>query len=159
VDPDTRSFSFGRNDASSADPEIYNALIYNLSGIAVREENLLGVVQKTVPQGGTVVRMVLNDFYTYLGACVGAFLFLLLIRVIFLRKKRRYMTVEELAQQSASAAAPKKGKAKKEKKAKAEKVKPEKKVKKEKKQKAAPAAEPQAPAVLTQDEDLFSDID
>ncbi len=159
VDPDTRSFSFGRNDASSPDPEIYNALIYNLSGIAVREENLLGVVQKTVPQGGTVVRMVLNDFYTYLGACVGAFLFLLLIRVIFLRKKRRYMTVEELAQQSASAAAPKKGKAKKEKKAKAEKVKPEKKAKKEKKQKAAPAAEPQAPAVLTQDEDLFSDID
>ena len=83
VDPNTRSFSFGKNDASTG-----NNSAYNLSGIAVLEENVLGVVIKTVPQGGTLVRNVLNDFYTYLGACVGAFLLLLLIRVIFLRKKR-----------------------------------------------------------------------
>ena len=159
VDPDTRSFSFGRNDASSPDPEIYNAWIYNLSGIAVREENLLGVVQTTVPQGGNVVRMVLSNFYTYLGACVGAFFFLLLIRVIFLRKKRRYLTVDELAQQSAAADAPKKGKAKKKKKAKAEKAKPEKKAKKEKKAAKQSSDIPQAPADALQDEDLFSDID
>ena len=159
VDPDTRSFSFGRNDASSPDPEIYNAWIYNLSGIAVREENLLGVVQTTVPQGGNVVRMVLSNFYTYLGACVGAFFFLLLIRVIFLRKKRRYLTVDELAQQSAAADAPKKGKAKEEKKAKAEKAKPEKKAKKEKKAAKQSSDIPQAPADALQDEDLFSDID
>ena len=159
VDPNTRSFSFGRNEASSPDPEIYNALIYNLSGIAVREENVLGVVEKTIPQGGIVVRMVLNDFYTYLGACAGAFLFLLLIRVIFLRKKRRYLTVEELAEQSVSGDAPKKGKAKKQKPAKAEKAPKEKKAKKAKKQKAATAAPSPAPADAPQDEDLFSDID
>ena len=159
VDPNTRSFSFGRNEASSPDPEIYNALIYNLSGIAVREENVLGVVEKTIPQGGVVVRMVLNDFYTYLGACAGAFLFLLLIRVIFLRKKRRYLTVEELAAQSVSGDAPKKGKAKKQKPAKAEKAPKEKKAKKAKKQKAATAAPSPAPADAPQDEDLFSDID
>ena len=159
VDPNTRSFSFGRNEASSPDPEIYNALIYNLSGIAVREENVLGVVEKAIPQGGVVVRMVLNDFYTYLGACAGAFLFLLLIRVIFLRKKRRYLTVEELAAQSASGDAPKKDKAKKEKPAKAGKAPKEKKAKKAKKQKAAPAEPSPAPADAPQDEDLFSDID
>ena len=101
VDPDTRSFSFGKNDASSPDPELYNALVYNLSGIAVREENVLGAVVKTLPQGGTIVRKVLGDFYTYLGICLGAFFVLLLIRVIFLRKKRRYLTVEELAQSQA----------------------------------------------------------
>ena len=163
VDPDTRSFSFGKNDASSADPEIYNALIYNLSGIAVREENVLGVVQKTVPQGGMVVRMILNDFYTYLGACAGAFVFFLLIRVLFLRKKRRYLTVEELAQaeaaaQNAGEAAPAEAqipadgkKAKKEK-----KQKKQPKAKKEKRAKKADA--PQA-APTAGDDDLFGDID
>ena len=79
--------------------------------------------------------------------------------MIFLRKKRRYLTVDELAQQSAAADAPKKGKAKKEKKAKAEKAKPEKKAKKEKKAAKQSSDIPQAPADALQDEDLFSDID
>ena len=148
VDPDTRSFSFGKNDASSPDPELYNALVYNLSGIAVREENVLGAVVKTVPQGGTIVRKVLADFYTYLGACLGAFFVLLLIRVIFLRKKRRYLTVEELAQS---------GEAKQKK----QKPQKEKKAKKEQKQPAAKKAPQPAPVppVLSEDTDLFSDID
>ena len=148
VDPDTRSFSFGKNDASSPDPELYNALVYNLSGIAVREENVLGAVVKTVPQGGTIVRKVLADFYTYLGACLGAFFVLLLIRVSFLRKKRRYLTVEELAQS---------GEAKQKK----QKPQKEKKAKKEQKQPAAKKAPQPAPVppVLSEDTDLFSDID
>ena len=144
VDPDTRSFSFGKNDASSPDPELYNALVYNLSGIAVREENVLGAVVKTLPQGGTVVRKVLGDFYTYLGICLGAFFVLLLIRVIFLRKKRRYLTVEELAQSQAGKQ--KKQKPQKEKKAKKEQTKP-----------AAKA--PEAPQPAREETDLFSDID
>ncbi len=148
VDPDTRSFSFGKNEASSADPDLYNALLYNLSGIVVREENVLGVVQTTVPQGGTVVRAVLANYNTYLLVCLGVFVFLLLIRVIFLRKKRRYLTIEELAQQQEAAA---------QKKSKKEKPQKAKKAKKE----SAPAVKPAAPAAppAGEETDLFSDID
>ena len=152
IDPDTRSFSFGKNDASSPDPELYNALVYNLSGIAVREENVLGAVVRTIPQGGTIVRKVLGDFYTYLGVCLGAFFVLLLIRVIFLRKKRRFLTVEELAQ---SQEATEKGK--KQKPAKEKKAKKEQKPSKAKAQKAPQPA--QAKPVPDEETDLFSDID
>ncbi len=147
IDPDTRSFSFGKNDASSPDPELYNALIYNLSGIAVREENVLGAVIKTVAKGGVVVRAVLANFNTYLCACLGAFLFLLLIRVIFLRKKRRYLTVDELAQSESG----------KQKKQKPEKAKKAKKQKEQIPAPAKPAPQPAAPSAS--EDDLFSDID
>ena len=138
-----RSFSFGKYDASSS-----NAAVYNLSGNAVQEGDLRGVVIKIIPKVGTVVTELLNEekktFKISLIACAGSFCLLLLIRVIFLRKKRRYMTVEELAQRSTSGKAPNKKKAKKEKPAKAEKAK------KAKKQTASPPPPP--------DDDLFSDI-
>ncbi|MBR6314508.1 MAG: hypothetical protein IKR49_07750, partial [Clostridia bacterium] len=150
VDPDSHSFSFGKNEASSADPEQYNALLYNLSGVVVREENVLGMVQKTIPQGGTVVRTILGDYNTYLLICLGVFVFLLLIRVLFLRKKRRYLTIEELAQ-SEAALSQKKGKKKKEKPAKVKEAAAQEKV---------PQSEaPQAPAPAGDDTDLFGDID
>ena len=150
VDPESHSFSFGKTEASSADPERYNALLYNISGVVVREENVLGMVQTTIPQGGTLVRTVLSDYNTYLLACLGAFAFLLLIRVLFLRKKRRYLTIEELAQSSEAAALKEKGKKKKKKPAKAKKAKAEKKAKQ-------PSAE--QPAAPADEDDLFGDID
>ncbi len=113
---------------------------------------MLGAVVRTIPQGGTIVRKVLGDFYTYLGVCLGAFFVLLLIRVIFLRKKRRFLTVEELAQ---SQEATEKGK--KQKPAKEKKAKKEQKPSKAKAQKAPQPA--QAKPVPDEETDLFSDID
>ena len=92
----------------------------------------------------------MGDYNTYLLICLGVFVFLLLIRVLFLRKKRRYLTIEELAQ-SEAALSQKKGKKKKEKPA---------KVKEAAAQEKAPQSEaPQAPAPAGDDTDLFGDID
>ena len=149
VQPEMQSFSFGKVDASSDDPDAYNALIYNISGLVVRENDVCGEVQKTIPNGGQIVRMILDNYNKALLICVCVFAGLLLIRVIFLRKKRRYLTVDELVQKEVEL---EKKKNKKNAKSAKGKKQPQQAVPTPQ---AAPPAEPSA----GEETDLFGDID
>ena len=149
VQPEMQSFSFGKVDASSDDPDAYNALIYNISGLVVRENDVCGEVQKTIPNGGQIVRKILDNYNKALLICVCVFAGLLLIRVIFLRKKRRYLTVDELVQKEVEL---EKKKNKKNAKSAKGKKQPQQAVPTPQ---AAPPAEPSA----GEETDLFGDID
>ena len=103
IDAQSNSFSFGVKISDRVDPDS-NALLYDISGTTVSEENLLGTVMYTVPQVGVYARYIIDNFKLLIAGCAA--LDVLWILFLILLSRRRREPEDELPEEAEIAAEP-----------------------------------------------------